>query len=145
MRQRFKRFFLILIVMQLAYFSVWLVLTLTPNANDLIFMQANSTVSILNFAVTLSCLTLYIYTITMLRRAISKCFSFQFETCNTYLIGSIFIFTLFLQVIYLILFEYMANIMVYTTLLHLFSNFSINVCIFVMLLNTGSGLVLIPH
>jgi len=48
-------------------------------------------------------------------------------------------------VLYLVSYEFIANVMVYLTLLHFLSYFIVNTCIFIMLLRTGTGLILLPH
>ena len=104
-----------------------------------------TTFDVLNFAVSISSFTLFIYTVTILRRAITKCTSFQFENHNTYLICFIFIFILTLQFSYLLGYLYMANLIIYITLLHFLGDLTIKASIFITLCNSGHGLVLIPH
>jgi len=63
------------VLVQLVYFCVWVVFASIPNDNHLI-QKLMASADVLNFALTLSGLLLYMYTIRMLRRAISKCVSF---------------------------------------------------------------------
>lgn len=74
------------------YYIGFLSMTLLPTDGSLIvqYMMANY---IFNLFFTLSGLLIYIYTITMLRRSIAQCASFQFETRGTYLICGIYAFT----------------------------------------------------
>ena len=104
-----------------------------------------ATTDIVNFAITLSGLTLYMHTIIMLRRSIQKCASFQFETYGTYLIGFIFIFVAAMQIVYMVSYQFISNVIVYLTLLNFVNYLVVMLCVFIMLLRTGSGLVLLPH
>ena len=75
MKWRFKKYFFGLIVMQCAYFTLWVVITLIPGYSKMI-QQWMATSNIFNFSITLLDLMLYMYTIRMLRLSISKCVSF---------------------------------------------------------------------
>jgi len=81
----------------------------------------------------------------MLRRSIAKCASFKFETCGTYVICGIYGFIACLQIVYMVSYEFLDNVIVYTTLMHFLSYFIIEVAVFIVLLRTGSGLQLVPH
>ena len=131
-------------MLQCAYFTIWVVITLVPGYSKML-EQWMATSNIFNFANTLLDLMLYMYTIRMLQRSISKCVSFQFETLGTYIIGFIFIFEAFMQVVYIVCYEFVDTVIVYLSLLHFLSFFVVVLSVFVMMLRTGTGLVLVPH
>ena len=61
------------------------------------------------------------------------------------MIGFIFIFVAAMQIIYLVSYQFISDVIVYLTLLNFVSYLIVVLCVFIMLLRTGSGLVLLPH
>ena len=144
MRKRSDNMFFWLVVVLIIYYAFYTVLTFLVTDADMIFFLITS-YNVLNLIFTFLGLLLYLYTIMMLRQAIQRCASFQFETSVTYVICGIFLFILCLEVFYLLSNVQFQMMVVITALCHFFTYFVVEVAVFVMLLKTGTDLKLVSH
>jgi len=71
MRQRTNKFFYILFGVQIVYISLWATMNILQVSNDHLLPQMTAAGKVINFAFTMSGMALYLYTIMMLRKAIS--------------------------------------------------------------------------
>ena len=86
------------------YFIIFMLATaLFRKWTNILYLMIASNVC--NDVIILTALILYSYTIVILRSAIAKCASFQFETTGTYVIAGLYCFTLMVQLAFLICYE----------------------------------------
>ena len=50
-----------------------------------------------------------------------------------------------MQVVYIVLYEFVDSVIVYLSIMHFLSFFVVVLSVFIMMLRTGTGLVLVPH
>jgi len=144
MRKKSNRMFTGLIVSLCVFYAAFLGTTLQKTDGKMIVQQMCA-YYVASLFFTLSGLLLYLYTIMMLRKSIALCSSFKFESRGTYLICGIYLVIACLQLVYVMTYEYVNNVIVYITLVHFGGYFLLQVAIYFMLLRTGSGLKLVPH
>ena len=99
------------------YFIIYVLLT-TYYDDQAKVVRLMVGLNICNDIIILSALVLYSYTIVILRRAIAKCSSYQFETRGTYVITGLYIFMLIIGIMWLITYEFLSFSIVVEQLAH---------------------------
>ena len=94
-KKKSEKMFAALLICLNVYFLIYFFVTLFAYDGDYIVYLITST-NIANCFFDLTGLFLYLYTIRMLRSAIAKCASFQFETKATYVICALYTLLLLL-------------------------------------------------
>ena len=144
MRKRSDSMFFWLVIILFIYYAFYSCLTFLVTDMDMIFFLITS-FNVLNLILTFLGLLLYFYTIMMLRQAIQRCASFQFETSVTYVICGIFFFILCLEVFYLLSNTAFQIMVISVALCHFFTYLLVEVGVFVLLVKTGTELKLVSH
>lgn len=104
-----------------------------------------STFSAANSVFTLLAMSIYWYTIKMLRVSIEKCISYQFDTKGVYSIYALYCFLFGVQMAYLFSYQYVPNAIIVSTMIHLINYFAVQLIVFLMLIRTGCGLKIHSH